>query len=223
MENQTFRCVIAASVLLFCGSVDAQAQEPSPAPLVRAFIGGGLGPGTDDSGSRMRLATEGSSMHWFIEGGARLLPRVGVGAEFVQTAVLTAATSGRSFNESGTQRERMLVGLLRARAGGTDRVALDLVGGAGVLFQHHERRFAPCFTGCADSLRDSRDGHAPAFVLGADVPFQVGRHLGLSVVTRCYALRRAERIADTATLLPWQYETRPSTRLTIGVSARATW
>jgi hypothetical protein len=223
MGNQEFRCVIATIVLLFCASPDAQAQEPVQAPLVRPFIGGGLAPGTDDSGSRMRLATDGSSMHWFIEGGVRLLPRVGAGAEFVQTAVLTAATSGRSFNESGTQRERMVVGLLRARAAGTDTVALDLVGGAGVLFQHHERRFAPCFTGCADSLRDSRDRRAPAFVLGADVPFQLGRHLGLSAVTRYYALRRAERIGDTTTLLPWQYETRPSSRLTIGVSARATW
>lgn len=162
-------------------------------------------------------------MLWFIEGGVRLLPRIGVGVEFVQTAVLTAVTSGLSFNASGRQRERTALGVLRARAAGNGRVAIDLVGGGGVLFQHHELRFAPCFTGCADSRRESLDSRAPAFVLGADVPFRLGRRIALSAGTRYYALRRAKRISDTATLIPWQYETKPSTRLTLGVSVRAGW
>jgi hypothetical protein len=45
----------------------------------------------------------------------------------------------------------------------------------------------------------------------------------VSAVTRYYALRRAERISEPAMLIPWQYETKPSTRLVIGVSARAAW
>jgi hypothetical protein len=223
MRNHIALFVGGILVFLFCASRDLQAQEPVPAPLNRAFAGGGVGRGTDDHASRMRLANEGSSMLWFIEGGTRLTSRIGLGAEFTQTPVLTAATSGRSFNESGRQRERMAIGLLRARAAASERVAIDVVGGAGVLVQHHELRSAPCFSGCADARRESIDDRAPAFVLGADVPFRLGRHIGLSAITRYYALRRAERVSDTATLIPWQYETKPSARLAIGVSARASW
>jgi hypothetical protein len=45
----------------------------------------------------------------------------------------------------------------------------------------------------------------------------------LGAVCRFYALRRAERVSDIDNNLPWQYETRPSMRMTIGASARAFW
>ena len=223
MRNRRSRCVAGTIVVLFGTLPGAHAQEPVPAPLARVFVGAGIGPATDDNASRMRIADDGSSLLWFVEGGARLSSRLGVGAEFTQAAEVTGATSGRSFNSSGRQRERTIIGLLRARAAASETVAIDLVGGGGVLFQHHELRFAPCFSGCADSRRESIDRRAPAFVLGADVPFRLGRHIGLSAVTRFYWLRREQRISDTTTLVPWQYETTSSTRLAIGVSARATW
>ena len=223
MGNQTLQFVAFTIVLVLCMPSGTQAQEPAPAPLPRAFVGAGLGPATDDNASRMRLADAGSSMLWFVEGGAGLSSRLGLGAEFVQTRVLTGATAGRSSNESGRQRERMVMGLLRARAAARGEVAIDVVGGGGLLFQHHELRRAPCFSGCADSVRELIDLRAPAFVLGADVPCRLGRHIGLSVVTRYYGLRRAERVSRPALLVPWQYETKPSTRLALGVSGRAVW
>lgn len=223
MKKHISRLVAAAIVLVVSTAPDAQAQDRVTAPLSRAFVGAGAGAGSDDNGSRMRLANEGASMLWLVEGGARLSSRIGVGVEFVQTAAVTGATRGRSFSASGRQKERMVTGLLRVRAAANDKVAIDVVGGAGVLLQHHELRFAPCFSGCADLRRESIDERAPSFVLGADVPFRLGRHIGVSAVIRYYALRRAEHVSDTAAPIPWQYETKPSTRLAVGVSARAAW
>ena len=56
--------VVAAVVLLLCTSPDTQAQEPASLPLPRAFAGAGVGPGTDDNSSRMRLARDGWHGTW---------------------------------------------------------------------------------------------------------------------------------------------------------------
>jgi hypothetical protein len=201
----------------------AQARDAVAVPLPRAFVGAAIAPATNDADSRMRLVEDGRSFLWLVEAGAALSGRIGIGAELAQASAVTGSTSGRSFNESGRQEERTLIGLIRTRAAGTDRVALDVVGGAGVLFQHHELRSAPCFSGCADTRREALDRQAPAFALGADVPFRVGRHVAVTVLTRYYALRREERISRVPNLVPWQYESRPSSRMSIGISARAVW
>jgi hypothetical protein len=111
----------------------------------------------------------------------------------------------------------VVVGVLRARIVATDRLAVDVVGGGGVLFQHHEREFAPCFTGCAAS-HSSVDRRAPAFALGFDVPFQPVPHIEVTWLTRFYALRR-----DDNGPVVWQLATKPSALMFIGISARGTW
>ncbi len=187
------------------------------------FFGGGVAPATDDAASRMRLFGDGSSLVWLIESGAAVSSRVGVGVEFTRPTTLDAETSGRSFWASGRQRERILVGLLRARVTGSDRVALDLVGGAGVLLQHHEQRQAPCFSGCADTIAEELDHQAPAFALGADVPLRVTPHVWLNAAIRWYALRRGDHVTGFPAEIPWQFEWRSSNRFAMGVTGRVGW
>jgi hypothetical protein len=171
----------------------------------------------------MRLGGDASPLMWLIEGSARVAPRIGIGAEFVQPSTLTAQTHGQSFNETGKQEERLVIGLIRGRAWTSDRLAVDVVGGAGALFQHHERRVAPCFSGCAVTLQNDLDRRAPAFSLGADMPVRLGPHVGVSGLVRFYALRRGDQTTRFPAIVPWQFEFKSSTRFAVGVTARARW
>lgn len=212
-----------ATVLCLCTGASAQTPEQPSAPLPRGFVGGGAAPATSDAGSRMRLSGEGSSFLWFIEGGAAISSRVGAGAEFVQPTAVAASTSGSSFHASGKQEERVLVGLLRGRTFSRANVAVDVVGGAGVLFQHHEQRFAPCFSGCPDTVSEMLNRKAPSFMLGAEIPIRLARHAAITGTARYYYLRRGEHVTELPALSPWQYEWRSSTRLSVGIAARALW
>jgi hypothetical protein len=158
---------------------------------------------------------------WLIEGGARVAPRIGIGVEFVMPSTLTAETRGHTFDSTGTQDEQVLLGLIRGRAWATDRIAVDVLGGVGVLFQHHEQRNAPCFTGCAVTLQNDLDRRAPAFSLGADVPVRLAPHVAVSGLVRIYALRRGDTTGRFDT--PWQFAFTSSTRFAVGVTARARW
>jgi len=209
----------ALLLMLCCRGAHAQSVDTA---LPRAFVGAGVAPATDDGDSRMRL-NDGSSLVWVVEGGARLAPRIGVGVEFVQPSDVTASTAGASFNSSGRQTERVLIGLLRGRAWGSGRIAVDVVGGVGVIFQHHELSAAPCFSGCAVTVQDDLDHRAPAFTLGADLPVRVAPHFGVSGLIRLYALRRGDHTTQLPVITPWQFEYTSSTRFAVGVTGRAGW
>jgi hypothetical protein len=222
-EMSAALCVVSLLLGGPCAPAYAQAGDPDAVPLPRAFVGAGLGAGTSDAERRMRLVGEGSSLIWLVEGGAALATRVGVGVEFARPTAVSASTSGRSFNTSGRQEERVLVGLVRVRAFGFDRWTLDVAGGGGLLFQHHELRFAPCVSGCNDTTREVLDRRAPAFAFGADVPVRLGRHFAVSALARYYALFRGEHVTELPVLVPWPYEWKSSRRLAISISGRAGW
>jgi len=217
---ETLTLFVAALLFVASASV-ASAQSIGDAQLPRAYVGAGVAPATNDAESRMRLGGNTSPLMWLIEGGARVAPRIGVGVEYVQPSTLTAETRGRSFDATGRQEERLLTGLIRGRAWGSGRLAVDVVGGAGVLFQHHEQRDAPCFSGCAVTVQNDLNRQAPAFSLGADVPVRLAPHIGISGVVRFYALRRGDTTALPGT--PWQFSYTSSTRFAVGVTARARW
>jgi hypothetical protein len=213
---------LIAALLFVASSSVASAQSIGDGRLPRAFVGAGVAPATDDADSRMRLVGDTSPLMWVIEGGARVAPRIGVGVEFVMPSTLTAETRGHTFDSTGRQEERVLLGLIRGRAWASDRIAVDVLGGAGVLFQHHEERTAPCFSGCAFTVQNDLDRRAPAFSVGADVPIRLAPHVAVSGLVRFYALQRG----DTTTGLfatPWQFEFKSSTRFAAGVTARARW
>jgi hypothetical protein len=209
--------------VVFCGSVLAQSGQPSAAALPSAFLGVGLAAVSSDAESRMRLHSPPASWEWSLEAGVRLQSRVGLGVEFTRAPDVSATTSGETFRSSGLQRERTLLVLCRARLVSSTRWALDGVGGAGILFQHHEVRQAPCYTGCDFTYEDTLDHHAPAFSFGVDVPVRAGRHASVVAVARYYLLRRGENVASLPAVVPWQYEWHTSTRLAAGVSARLVW
>lgn len=193
--------------------------------LPRLFIGGGASLATNDSEHRMRLGDQTMPAVFAVEAAARIAPRIAIGAEFMQPADSEGVTQGQGFQSFGEQRERAIIGTLRARLAGSGPVALDAVGGAGVLFQHHELRLSPCFSGCEVLVVETMTNRAPAFLAGADVPVRLGGHFGIAATGRIYFLNRGEHVTvDPRTeLIPWQFEWQSSQRFALGITARAVW
>ena len=192
--------------------------------LPRGLVGVSATFASTDASSRMRLGSDARPWIYSAEVSARIASRVAIGAEAIDFGIATGETRGISFRSTGEQRERAIVGLLRARAGGGSRVALDLVGGAGVLFQRHLAETAPCVGGCAAVLTTELTNRAPAFVVGAELPIQAGRNFPIAAIGRYYFLRRGDHTATSPTdPVPWQFEYQSSNRLGVGVSARVTW
>jgi hypothetical protein len=189
-------------------------------------VGGGIGLATNDAGSRMRLVEEGLATASVVEAGAAVMPRLGIGVEYSQPSAATAFTTvglGRA-QIAGRQEERVILGVLRGRLTGTRRWALDLVGGAGVLFQHHESGgCVPAVVRCENTSGPAVDERAPAFVFGIDVPVRVARHLEIAAAARVYSLRRGEHTTAQDINLSWQFEWRPSMRGVATLNGRFVW
>jgi hypothetical protein len=213
------------SIVRVAGATGQPAARPAPA-LPAVFVGAGLGPSTNDASSRMRLYEDGRATTWIIEGGVAVADRVGLGVEYSRPSAATAFTTfgaGR-FQSSGRQEEQALIGVLRMRLTATPRWALDVVGGAGVLFQHHASGLCePAQAVCDATDGPSRDEHALALATGADVPFTLTRHFALVPAVRAYWLRRGDHTSDTDINLPWQFEWKSSTRVAAFASGRVIW
>lgn len=204
-------------------SVAAQTSSADETTMPR-FVGAvSIGLLTDDANDRMRLGDVPRSWATAIDFAAAVSGRVAVGMEVGFPPTISTSTGGVSFRSSGTQSERTLVGFVRARVAATRRTAIDVMAGAGLLYQHHALSSAPCYT-CADTYEDSETRWPPVVAFGADVPYRVAPHLWVSWFGRWYALKREEhKNRQPADSLPWQYEWGPSTRASVGVSARVGW
>jgi hypothetical protein len=171
----------------------------------------------------MRLGQDTSP--WVVAGevSARIAPRVAIGAELTDLGTATGETRGITFDSKGEQRERAIAGLLRVRTAASDRVALDLIGGAGALFQRHTAIEASCL-GCPTALTAKDADRASVLVAGADVPVRLGDHFSMAGVARYYVMRRGDNTPeDPRTPIRWQFEHESSGRLSVGGSARVTW
>jgi hypothetical protein len=217
---------VGVCALLSVASAAAQTTSSASMPLPRAFVGVGAGPSTNDAASRMRLYEEGLAAVWLVEAGAAVSERVGIGVEYSQPSVATAFTTiglGRA-QSAGRQEERVLLVMVRARLAGMNRWALDVVGGAGILFQHHESgRCEPAQIRCEDTDDRSLDERAPAFAIGLDIPVRVARHLEVAGEVRAYFLRRGEHTSESDINLSWQYEWQSSTRAAAVIVRRVVW
>jgi len=139
MQSLRFVSIVGVCVLVSVASAAAQSTSADSLLLPRLFAGAGAGPATNDASSRMRLFEEGLAAVWLVEAGAAVSDRVGIGVEYSQPSAATAFTTvgvGR-LQVSGRQEERVLLATVRGRLAGTNRLALDAVGGAGILFQHY--------------------------------------------------------------------------------------
>ncbi len=211
----------------FVSPVAAQSADPDAVPpLPAVFVGVGIGPASNDAASRMWLYEEGRSIVWLVETGVALSQRFGIGVEYSQPSAAIASTLvslGRA-QIAGRQEERVLLGVLRGRLAGENSLALDVVGGAGAVFQHHETgSCVPPVARCESTDGPSMNHQAPVFMVGMDVPFSVARHFAIGVQARIYALRRGEQTSESNLSLPWQYGWRPSTRVAIGMAGRLVW
>jgi hypothetical protein len=107
---------------------------------------------------------------------------------------------------------------------GADRWALDVVGGGGALFQHHETGgCTPAVAVCESTDGPAIDERAGALALGADVPVRIAPHFAIVAALRAYFLRRGDHTSETNRDLIWQYEWRSSTRSALVVSGRFEW
>lgn len=218
-----FSSVLASALLATALLAQSTSNTDSPA-LPRVFIGVALGPTSGDESSRMRLFEETASHMWLVEGGLAIAERVGVGVEYSRPSAVTGSTTvgvGR-FQIVGRQEEQLTLGVMRARLYGSSHVAFDVVGGAGVLVHRHlTGNCTPPRERCDSTEGPSLYGKAPAFVVGADLPFRVARHLAVAAQPRLYLLRRGDYSEQGSA--PWQYEHHSSTRFGLGVSGRVVW
>jgi hypothetical protein len=210
---------IASGALALLGiAAVGEAQTALP----RGFVGVGIAAATSDADSRMRLF-EDSFQITTIEGGGRLSPRVGVGVELVRPGRVEAFTTGQGFKAEGRQDERVVLGVVRFRAGSGERWGLDVLGGAGVLWQRHEGTIASCAARCTAAQTSTSTSVTLATVGGADVPVRLARHVSVVPQARLYGLHRAHRVSSSTHFISWPFETKPSARLAVGVSGRFTW
>lgn len=151
---------------------------------------------------------------WLLEFGVPVARRWSLGAEVTSLGTVTGGTRGLSFEISEKQREALVQGLVRFRPLVSGRVALDFIGGAGVLFQNPDStsclRPAPC------RVRSDEGRRSPTLSAGIDVPVALASHLELSGIMRVLALLRGE--SDT-----FEVPRRSSTRVVAGVTGRVGW
>jgi hypothetical protein len=219
------RLTACAAAFTWCcaGSASAQPAESAPLPMPAVSVGVGGGPSNNDAASRMRLYEDGLAAVWLIEASAAVADRVGLGLEFSRPTAATAFTTvglGRA-QMAGRQEELVLMPLARVRLAGSGRWALDAVGGAGLLFQHHESGgCVPAQDRCDSTDGPSRDAFAGTLLAGLDLPIRVGRYFEIAAGLRSYFLRRETRPTVNERNLEWQFETRPSTRVAALVLVR---
>ena len=121
---------------------------------------------------------------------------MGLGLAFVPFTEINGSHNIALLAVSDRQREQAWVAELRLRAGATPRVAMDVVGGAGLLRQQREGTFACNFT-CAVANTAEPSHTSPAFSVGLDVPLQLGPHLSLAALGRIYWMRRGRLDVNT--------------------------
>jgi hypothetical protein len=104
---------------------------------------------------------------------------------------VTGGTSGVSFRIADEQDEWALLGIVHVRAVARSRVALVVLGGAGVLFQDRTTTFSSLYPPPSERVTGVRR-QSPALVLGADVPITLTPHLAAVGFGRVYFLARGE-------------------------------
>lgn len=223
MLKRHLATVIAVSVLMATPSF-AQSTPAGVPRLSKIFVGIAVGPTSSDAASRMRLVNETGSHMWLVEGGVALSERLGFGIEYSRPSAVSGSTTvgvGRA-QIVFRQQEHVTVGLVRARLFGSRYVSLDAVGGAGLLVHRHlTGSCEPPRPQCDDTGGPSLYGKAPAFVVGADMPFEIVRHVAFVVQPRLYMLRRGDSPTDPSVRSQFEYHS--STRFAVGVGGRVMW
>ena len=195
----------------------AQGQTPRPVQHAdRGFAGVGVLSARDDSVNRVRFRDEGASRVFLVEADVFRVGRAGFGVELSNLGTVTGRYDTLCCILRDEQKEISLLGVLRERVWRTNRVAVDIMGGAGVLLQHRETSVANRFAPAATAIETIEDRRSPAFALGIDVPLLLARHVALAPEVRLYCAQRGT--LNTANV------TRASSqRPAVGLSGRVVW
>ena len=184
--------ILAHATCAVCVLTPPAAAQPATAfgPSM-TFIGGGVGVTSSDAEGRVRVTAfpERSLVAPRLEAGLALGRRVGLGLAFVPFTEIDGSHNIARLAVSDRQREQAWVAELRMRAGATPRLALDVVGGAGLLRQQREGAFISCFTCTAANIAEPRHT-SPVFSAGLDVPLRFAPHVSLAAVARLFWMRR---------------------------------
>jgi hypothetical protein len=181
---------------------------------------------SNDTQSRGKPFSEPDGDTWVVEAGGAPLRRIGVAVERDRTRTVAGRTDTITFRTSGTQTERMALGLVRGRVAWSKDVAVDAIGGAGILYQRYEARETVCLVGfrpCVDTRNETLNRRSPAFMIGGETPFRVAPHVFVVPHVRVYFLRRGEHHSSAIERVPWQLEWSSSTRGMIGLSGQVGW
>jgi hypothetical protein len=226
--RRTSECLMLRTALVACAALTlhpypsgAQNHAPrAPRNSYGGFVGGGFARASDDTVERIGFRNtspgpESSSARvWLVETMVFVIGRIGAGAELANLGTVVGSIQTASFSQRHVQNETVLLGVVRVRAARRDRLALDVMGGAGTVLQHRETRVAYRHVRTQTDTIDDR--RSPAFVLGVDTPITIAPHVAVVPHVRWYFLHRGVLYAPS-------FSRSASTRPAIGLSGRLIW
>ena len=127
---------------------------------------------------------------WLADGGGWVTPRVAIGAELFRPPEITAGVSRSVQILDETERETALLATLRVRTFGGRIVAVDALGGGGLLITSRQlsgRLFLPPQN---ESFSFSESATTSTFVGGVDITLHAARHWDFAPLVRLYRFNR---------------------------------
>lgn len=201
--------LITVGVLAQLSAAYGQQSEPA-----RGFVGAAIGVANADPPREGRSNADSGNGIWLIEGALFVGRHVAIGAEWAALGTNVSAGGSPRFQIEEEHRERALFGTVRVRLLKQGRGAVDLVAGAGTLFQRRLTQALSVPEASTDVAHTS-----PAYLARVEIPFQVARNFVLSPSAGVYVLRRPDATESLLNLT----RTQPSTRAMVGLTARVAW
>ena len=167
------------------------------------------------------LQSDTSSAAFTLGGGVWFTSRVGAGVEWVKPGRLELTTSGRFGADTKSETEQTFVGLVHVRAASFGRGAFDVVGGAGVL--RSSVIDDTVGVGSTTHFIVTDDQPLTAWTAGANVTFEVVRHLSVGGDARLYWLNRQNPPPSLAPGATPSLADQSSTRFRAGAFVRGSW
>jgi len=179
-------------VALLIGTMPILAEAQTIAP--RFFAGAGIGFGIDDAVERFTSLYPGVSdtfvRAWLADGGGWVTPRVAIGAELFRPPEITARVSRSVQVLDETERETALLATLRIRPFGGRIVAVDALGGGGLLITSRQRSGRLFLPWQNESFSSSESATTSTFVGGVDLTLHAARHWDIAPLVRLYRFNR---------------------------------
>jgi hypothetical protein len=211
--GKDLRATVAAVALVACAPAAAMAQ-----PTDRFFAGAGLAIGVNDLVERASQNFPGIantlSHAWIVDGGGWLTPRIAISGELFKPPEITAGVSRAVQTIEETEQETALTATVRLRAFARQLLAIDLLGGGGVLVLNRQLVGEVTFPQQHQAFNTSERRTSTAFVGGVDMTLHAVGRLDVAPILRVYRFNRD---------VPGSLVDHSSNRFLVGIVARAAW